>query len=49
MHGRNVRRSNLKRKRKCGFRAKMKTRHGRKVLNKRRSMGRTLIKGLPKF
>ncbi len=40
MHGRNIRRSNLKWKRKFGFRARMKSRHGRKVLNHRRSIGR---------
>jgi large subunit ribosomal protein L34 len=46
MHGRNVRKSNLKKKRKCGFMARMKSRFGRKVLNRRRSIGRKL---LPKF
>ncbi|MAE61168.1 MAG: 50S ribosomal protein L34 [Planctomycetaceae bacterium] len=34
--------SNTKRKRRYGFRARMKTRHGRKMINRRRSMGRSL-------
>jgi large subunit ribosomal protein L34 len=34
--------SKIKRKRQCGFRARMKTKSGRKILNKRRSLGRTL-------
>ncbi len=34
--------SNTKRKRRYGFRARMKTRHGRKMINRRRSMGRAL-------
>jgi len=32
--------SNVKRRRTVGFRAKMKTRSGRKILNKRRRIGR---------
>jgi large subunit ribosomal protein L34 len=32
--------SNRSRKRKFGFRARMKTRHGRKVLNAKRRAGR---------
>jgi len=34
--------SNVKRRRKLGFRARMKTRSGRKLLNRRRRIGRTL-------
>lgn len=34
--------SNIKRKRKFGFRARMNSRHGRKMLNRRRRMGRRL-------
>jgi len=34
------RKSNLKRVRKQGFRARMKTRGGRKTLNRRRQLGR---------
>ena len=40
MHGRNIRKSNLKRKRKFGFLTRMKTRHGRKSINGRRRIGR---------
>lgn len=34
--------SKIKRRRQFGFRARMKTRSGRKLLNRRRRMGRTL-------
>ncbi len=34
--------SNIKRARKCGFRARMKTKSGRKMINARRSKGRAL-------
>lgn len=34
--------SNVKRRRKLGFRARMKTRSGRKLINKRRRIGRTI-------
>ena len=42
MQGRRIRKSNLKRKRKLGFRARMKSRHGRKMINKRRRIGRRI-------
>lgn len=32
--------SNIKRKRKFGFRAKMKTKQGRKAINRKRRVGR---------
>ncbi|MDR1457540.1 MAG: 50S ribosomal protein L34 [Puniceicoccales bacterium] len=35
--------SNLKRIRKCGFRARMATRGGRKILSARRRIGRKKI------
>lgn len=38
----NRRLSRIKKKRKSGFRARMKTKSGRKILNRRRRMGRTL-------
>ncbi|MBL9002570.1 MAG: 50S ribosomal protein L34 [Phycisphaerae bacterium] len=34
--------SRIKRKRAIGFRARMKTKHGRKMLNRKRSVGRSL-------
>lgn len=36
------RKSNVKRRRKFGFLARMKSRHGRKMLNRRRATGRSL-------
>ena len=39
--------SNVKRRRKLGFRARMKTRSGRKIINARRRRGRRITaKGL---
>jgi large subunit ribosomal protein L34 len=35
-----IRKSNIKRVRKCGFRARMKTHGGRNVLSNRRAKGR---------
>jgi len=34
--------SRIKRKRSIGFRARMRTRHGRKLLNRKRAVGRSL-------
>ncbi len=34
--------SRIKRKRKCGFRARMKTKAGRKIINAKRRAGRSL-------
>ncbi len=34
--------SRLKRKRAIGFRARMKTKHGRKMINRKRAAGRSL-------
>jgi large subunit ribosomal protein L34 len=38
----NTRNSKLKKKRLSGFRARMKTKAGRKILNRRRRIGRHL-------
>jgi large subunit ribosomal protein L34 len=37
--------SRIKRKRKMGFRARMRTRHGRKMINRRRRLGRRINVG----
>ena len=34
--------SRLKRKRSIGFRARMKTKHGRKTINRKRRVGRSV-------
>lgn len=36
------RNSKLKRKRAIGFRARMKTKHGRKLINRQRRIGRSV-------
>lgn len=36
------RNSYVKRKRQCGFRSRMKTKSGRKMINRRRRIGRKL-------
>jgi large subunit ribosomal protein L34 len=40
--GKTPRISYIKRKRQCGFRSRMKTKSGRKMINRRRAMGRKL-------
>ncbi len=40
--GKTPRNSYVKRKRMCGFRSRMKTRGGRKMINRRRRKGRKL-------
>ncbi|MFU8829404.1 MAG: 50S ribosomal protein L34 [Phycisphaerales bacterium] len=34
--------SRIKRKRSIGFRARMRTKHGRKMINRKRRLGRSL-------